>query len=268
MSVRIRLSSVYPTLPAAERRVADFILANPCKAVHMIINEIAEEAHVSIPSVTRLARKLGYKGFMEFRVALASSMSNVVPEDDAPLDESDSDEVFIRKLMYSQLHALEATLKTLDCAALASLADAIVGCRRTVWLGVGGAIEAVSGVSEDICRMGVDSIVVSQREIMPSYAEVLKPGDLCIGVSRTGITRSTIESVATAKGNGVRTAFITNFADSPAASIADIFICAARPESLCKFRGFEPYGSINALFEVIVMLVAKKSKHTKSVKEK
>ena len=39
--------------------------------MRMVINEIAEAAGVSVPSVTRLARRLGYKGFLDFRVALA-----------------------------------------------------------------------------------------------------------------------------------------------------------------------------------------------------
>ena len=71
MPANNKIRSAYVTLPSAERKVADFILDNPDRAMRMVINEIAEAAGVSVPSVTRLARRLGYKGFLDFRVALA-----------------------------------------------------------------------------------------------------------------------------------------------------------------------------------------------------
>ena len=64
MPANNKIRSAYVTLPSAERKVADFILDNPDRAMRMVINEIAEAAGVSVPSVTRLARRLGYKGFL------------------------------------------------------------------------------------------------------------------------------------------------------------------------------------------------------------
>ena len=76
MPANNKIRSAYVTLPSAERKVADFILDNPDRAMRMVINEIAEAAGVSVPSVTRLARRLGYKGFLDFRVALAGEGYN------------------------------------------------------------------------------------------------------------------------------------------------------------------------------------------------
>ena len=64
MPANNKIRSAYVTLPSAERKVADFILDNPDRAMRMVINEIAEAAGVSVPSVTRLARRLGYKGLI------------------------------------------------------------------------------------------------------------------------------------------------------------------------------------------------------------
>ena len=77
MPAKMKIRSAYATLPSAERKVADFILENSERATRMVINEIAEAAGVSVPSVTRLARKLGYSGFLDFRVALASGTANM-----------------------------------------------------------------------------------------------------------------------------------------------------------------------------------------------
>ena len=58
MPAKMKIRSAYSTLPAAERKVADFILEDPERASLMVINEIADAAGVSVPSVTRLAKKL------------------------------------------------------------------------------------------------------------------------------------------------------------------------------------------------------------------
>ena len=59
MPANNKIRSAYGTLPSAERKVADFILDDPERAMRMVINEIAEAAGVSVRSVTRLARRLG-----------------------------------------------------------------------------------------------------------------------------------------------------------------------------------------------------------------
>lgn len=67
MPANNKIRSAYVTLPSAERKVADFILDNPDRAMRMVINEIAEAAGVSVPSVTRLA------GGLDTRASLISA---------------------------------------------------------------------------------------------------------------------------------------------------------------------------------------------------
>ena len=97
MPAKMKIRSAYATLPSAERKVADFILENSERATRMVINEIAEAAGVSVPSVTRLARKLGYSGFLDFRVALASGTSSMELRKNTTILPEDSDETVIEK---------------------------------------------------------------------------------------------------------------------------------------------------------------------------
>ncbi len=258
MPARTKLSSVYSTLPPAERKVADFILSNPDRAAHMVINDIAAAAQVSVPSVTRLARKLGYDGFMEFRVALASGTSTVKPVDESPLNREDSDEVIIKKLMYGEMRAIESTLRVLDCDMFSSLATAIDKCERLVWFGVGNALSPASAISEDLCRMEVDSIVITEDSVMRTYARRLKPGDLFFGISRSGQTQKTIDCIRIAKECGATTAFMTNLDNSDAREYADYFVCTSRLDELYRFCGFETSCSMKALLETLATLVANK----------
>ncbi|MBR3382327.1 MAG: MurR/RpiR family transcriptional regulator [Clostridia bacterium] len=258
MPARMKLSSVYSTLPPAERKVADFILANPDEAAHMVINEIAHHSGVSVPSVTRLARKLGYGGFMDFRVSLASGASSVKSESTLPISADDTDDLLIQKLMVGHMSAIESTLRVLDTERLSNLADDILSCRRLVWFGVGSCSKLSSIFSDALCRMGLDSVVISDRALLRLYSDRLHEGDMAIAITRTGKTQRTLEAIRTAKENGAKTALISNLANSPGEQYSDYFFCTSRQDELYRISGYETFSSICALLETLLTLVERK----------
>ena len=258
MPARMKLSSVYSTLPPAERKVADFILANPDEAAHMVINEIAHQAGVSVPSVTRLARKLGYSGFMDFRVSLASGSSSIKRENLFPITNDDTDEMMLQKLLVGSMNAIESTLKVLDIPKLAQVANLIISSRRIVWFGVGRIAQLAVNISDGLCRMGIDSIVMDNREIMPFYATRLKEGDIAFCITRTGKTADTLECLRIAKKSGATTVLMTNLINSPGASNADYFFCTSRQDDLYRMVGYETGTSMCALLESLMLVIGRK----------
>src|SRR3989339_602570 len=67
----IRLRGLYPSLKTALRKVADVILREPEMAIYASVNEVAAVATVSEATVMRFCRILGFKGFQDFKIALA-----------------------------------------------------------------------------------------------------------------------------------------------------------------------------------------------------
>ncbi|MDO4567902.1 MAG: MurR/RpiR family transcriptional regulator, partial [Clostridia bacterium] len=126
MPALMKIKSAYSSLPSAERKVADFILNDPNRASLMVINEIAAASGVSVPSVTRLSKKLGYDGFMSFRVALATGLGSLSPLNVEPLHQNDSDEEAATKLMLLISRSIEDTAKVLDTNKLSSFCDDII----------------------------------------------------------------------------------------------------------------------------------------------
>ena len=258
MPARMKLSSVYSTLPPAERKVADFILANPDAAAHMVINEIAHHAGVSVPSVTRLARKLGYDGFMDFRVSLASSTSAIRTDYGQPISSADPDDVMIRKIMTGHMSALDSTMRVLDTQKFSELASEVLTCRRVVWPGTGNCVDLANTFSDSFCRIGVDSVVVGGRGIMHKYAACTKEGDLVFALTRTGKTQRTIDGLRIAKEHGAKTVLITNLVNSPGEQYADYCFCTSRQDELYRICGYETITSFCALLETLLTIVERK----------
>ena len=69
-------------------------------------------------------------------------------------------------------------------------------------------------------------------------AALLRPGDVALGISHTGQTRETIETLAEAGSHGATTVALTGFPRSPLAELADIVLLTAsqattfRPDAL------------------------------------
>lgn len=62
-------------LTEAERELALFILANTGEVTRMSIAELAEQSFTSNATVIRLCRKLGLKGYRDFRIELTQVMA-------------------------------------------------------------------------------------------------------------------------------------------------------------------------------------------------
>ena len=62
-------------LSPSETRVADFILSEPNPISQMSVGELARRVGVSEPTVIRLCRRLGYKGFRDFKDALLTRIT-------------------------------------------------------------------------------------------------------------------------------------------------------------------------------------------------
>lgn len=54
---------------SSEKEVANYILEHPKEIINMSIREIAKKTYSSPTTILRLCRKVGMKGFQEFRIA-------------------------------------------------------------------------------------------------------------------------------------------------------------------------------------------------------
>src|SRR5690348_2060125 len=69
------IQGVLASLNPTERRIADSVLADPEKVITASINEIKKESGASVGSIVGFCRRLGLKGFSEFKIALAQDLA-------------------------------------------------------------------------------------------------------------------------------------------------------------------------------------------------
>ncbi|UOK56138.1 MurR/RpiR family transcriptional regulator [Bacillus sp. OVS6] len=92
------ISSMYKSLTRAEQKVADLVIKDTHDAVYSSVTDLAEKANVGETTVIRFCRKLGYRGFQDFKLAVAQNLVSPSEQVHGKIEEGDSVAVMSKKL--------------------------------------------------------------------------------------------------------------------------------------------------------------------------
>jgi DNA-binding MurR/RpiR family transcriptional regulator len=215
-----------PHLTPLEARVVEMILGRRDFDETTALKAVAEDAGVSEAMVVKIAKKLGFSGFKDFRTGIADY--NRLPTADLhqELSPDDTGPQIAQKVFRTSIHALEETLSILDPEAFERAADLIFAARQRDLYGIGGSAQIARDVAHKFLRIGVRTSVFDDSHMMLMSAALLTEGDVAIAFSHSGQTNAVIEPLELARKRGARTIALTNYATSPLAEIADVVLCS------------------------------------------
>lgn len=231
-----RISGILPDLRPAERRVAEAVVADPSGVARESITALAESCRTSAPTVVRFAKRLGFAGYPQLRLALAKGAG--IEEGrtargplSGTLDASDTLEQVVAKIGYANARAVEDTAETLDVAALERTIDALVPARRIDLVGVGASAVPAIDLYQKLSRLGLNAGYHSDRHAAMTALSLRETDDVVIAVSHSGNTTDVIGPVEVARRQGATTVAITNHPGSRLARTADISLITASRET-------------------------------------
>lgn len=214
-NIRMRIKSLASTFSEKEKRIADFILNNPDKIIHGTINQIAAEIELADSTVFRFCKRLGYTGFQDMKIALASEQTNELNNIHEKISKTDDEKTVLEKIFQSNVQTLIDTLEVIDEAAFSLAVEKIMASNKIEFFGVGGSNAVAMDAYHKFIRTGlpVNYQVDSHLQLMASSQ--LKKGDVAILISHTGHTKEILEILEVLKENEVYTIGITGFSESP-----------------------------------------------------
>jgi DNA-binding MurR/RpiR family transcriptional regulator len=256
--IRVRL----PSLTPLEGKVAAAILARKDITDTTPLREIAEAAGVSEPMVVKVAKKLGFDGFRDFRQGLieyyqseSASLHTEITPDDTP-------GVIVQKVFRTAMQALEETFAILDLEAFDRAADYLHRARHRDFYGVGGSAQIARDVSHKFLRIGIRSSVFDDSHMMMMSAALLGPDDVAIAFSHSGETAAVLDAVELARKNGARTIAVTNYSESTLAHSVDVVLCSTAENSpLLGENATARIAQLN-LLDALFVAVAQKDRAT------
>lgn len=228
-----RISEEYYNLTASEKKTADYVLKKRSHTQHLSITELAQECDVAEATVSRFCRRLGYRGYSAFRLALANvagaASGNVMQN---PLSgevlESDSFEDMCRKLCTADIAAITQTMELIKEDRIKAAADILQDASKVLCMGQGGSQLLADEAAHLFTTAGGKFFPVADGHMQIIAASTMDETDAILYFSYSGATTDMMDTLSLARDRGAKTIMITRFPNSPGAAMADVVLqCGA-----------------------------------------
>ncbi|ARN76340.1 transcriptional regulator [Oceanicoccus sagamiensis] len=191
-----------PDLRKSELKVADFILGQPDKVIHLRIVDLAQKAGVSEPTVVRFCRAIGCDGFQDFKLLLAQHVAHSPSYEEFSLNEHDSAREYTIKVFDSAVDTLNKVRDSLDTRSIETAVDVLQKARRVEFYGFGASSPVAMDAQHKFFRLQIPSSAYSDPHIQAMSAMSLQPGDVVVAISQSGRTQVLLDAMALVKETG------------------------------------------------------------------
>jgi len=244
--MRSKMESYYPSLTKSEKKVADYILANFKDIMYLSVTELAELASVGETTIFRFCKKLGFKGYPEFKLLIAQDIVNF-----EKVNQSEPSS-YISSLKDNIVAKVNECYQILDGDALTDAIEMIYNSKRVFFFGIGSSGITAATAKERLMRIGFLTDVASDAHRMNMVSSVLSDRDTIVAFSLSGATTDVLESLSIAKENGVNIVVATSYVKSPITQKADIVLQTSGKSNLIE--GGSLVNSISQLFIVDLLV--------------
>lgn len=149
-------------LTESEQQIVSFIESNPRIVVNLSLEELSENCYVSQASVIRLCKKLGAKGFADFKIRLASELSTFALDDkaihvDVPIPENADCRSIAETFFNLSSQTLKTTYNNLDYNAIKRAARMLARADLVHIYGRGESLILAEDFHYKLIRIGVNA---------------------------------------------------------------------------------------------------------------
>lgn len=228
----------------------------------MSIGELAEAAETSAATVTRFCRMIGYTGYVEMRVGIATELGRSAAVDSWTAEigrgfgPDDSPEDLLRMLISSHSRSLRQATAAIDLGVISEVARRIAVSDQVDIYGIGGSAMLAEELQGRLYRIGIRAYAWAEVHTGLTSAAIQDAGTVAIGISTTGRTEETVQMLSEAGRAGALTVTVTNNPVSPLAELADLSIVTSVYEQFLQPDDLSAKHGQLLVLDLLYLLVA------------
>jgi RpiR family carbohydrate utilization transcriptional regulator len=210
-------------LSKSERKIASIVLSNPSKVINQSISALSAEADVSLPTVNRFCKKLGFDGYPSFKIQIAQELSttNRMLIDRFNVDKDTPD--LVKRVMSDIQSTVISVGQNLNPHSIDMATAMLASAKSITFFGLGVSGPVALDAQHKFFRFGIPVVAhtdyINQRMIV----SMMNTDDILVLISFTGRTTEIVKTAKIAKSNGVKTIALTS-KDSPLAKLVDVVL--------------------------------------------
>ena len=225
----LRLQSHYSSLRKSEKKIADYLQQNSQYRLDMSITDFAKILDVSEATVSRFCRAVGFRGFQDLKLSLATSINAAEEFQNIPQDihQTDSTAEIGRKLADTLSSAIAETQRSLGMDDIDAAVDALVHAKQIMLYGIGGSSIIVYAAHHLFAKAGLSCGVYADGYMQTVTASMMNTEGVALGVSNTGMSKHVVDALEIASSKGATTIGITSNRNSVLAQTSTV--CLVTP---------------------------------------
>lgn len=216
-----RIETHAATLPRAERRVAEIVLADPGVAAFATVAELGRRAGTSGATVVRLAERLGYGGWVRLQAEARAELDQQLRPATERIRETTKGDV-LAQTARREAENVHRTLAAVDRDAFSAAVEHLADPKRSVHVLAGDAEAGIGTFLKDaldLLRPGVHRVSGSPTAVARHLAHAAR-GDVLVAIDLRRYERWVLDAASLAAGAGAVVLAITDSVLSPLAQQA------------------------------------------------
>lgn len=255
-----KISNIRSQLSPSEIKIADYILACPEQVTHFSSQELAQQADVSQSSIVKFTQKIGFKGFTAFKLAVSEDLGrkHAIKTDNVGhlyngIGRDDDLETMAKKLAQEKINSIVETTQALDNATLERVLDVINQAGRVQLVGIGGSALTAKDLWYKLLKIGVTTLFAQDSHVQISIAQTLRPGDVQLVVSYSGVSRDVLAAAELAKRNGATLVAVTSFRSTQLRQMADLVLDTVADENELRISSISSRTAQNTITDILFL---------------
>ena len=264
-SALFTIRSFLPELPQAEKKAAEYVLAEPRNVIHYNITELARRSGVSQAAIVRLCRRIGMKGFQEFKLRLSQDVFRISDERFLPdLElESDMEPALVVKGVIGGIHRSMDRLETLcDVHLLGRAAELIRKARLTCIFGIGASGLVAQDMYQKLVRIGIPCSAPLDTDLQITAACNLLKEDTALIISYSGESSAMLTVGEWARKKGASVITLTRETSNTLRSYADAALLVPSTEQILRPGAMTSRISQLAVIDMLYSLLLSRNLNT------
>ena len=224
----------YYDLTAAEKKTADYVMSHHAETQFLSIAELAEACGVAEATVSRFCRRMGYKGYNAFKLAIANATA--IRSQDAALPSGqalsgDRLEDLCQQLYTTDTGVITETLTLIQPETIRTAARLLADAGKVLCMGQGGSMIMAQEAAHLFSTVSGKFFAIGDSHMQVTAAANLSAQDALLFFSYSGSTRELMDTLRIAREQRARIVLITRFPKAPGAALADVVLRCGSNES-------------------------------------
>lgn len=231
-----RLSTLAMSGEGLLQPLAGWIINNRTQVSDLSLTDVATAAGVSETTVFRLAKRLGFAGYREMRVALAElrgiAKGRILSDEWQESGTENPYSAITKNTVNVHTSILRTTAALVDADKLELATQAIQRSKVVHTFGFGSSASPVMDLYQRLIRFGFVATCYNDPHLLTAVTSNPPAGSLFIAFSFSGQSRDVVDTLRSASEQSLDSILITSNPDSAASQFADIVLHSAPSGSL------------------------------------